>query len=177
MIIVMRGKRNVADYPYEGNIRYTLQRATGVIAFLFILYHVFQMHGWIRAEWWRELIAPWGGARFRPSDALTAAEVLQSSALVQAVYALGVLSCVYHFANGVWTTGITWGVWTSPRAQRLANFLAAGAGIFLAVVGIGALIGMATVDASAPPDPRGGPVAVSSHTPHGLLPTEKGSDR
>ena len=52
MLIVTRGRRNVVDYPYEGNIRYTLQRATGVIAFAFILWHVFQMHGWLRAGWW-----------------------------------------------------------------------------------------------------------------------------
>ena len=30
------------------------------------------------------------------------------------------LSCVFHLANGLWTMGITWGVWTSPAAQRRA---------------------------------------------------------
>ena len=30
MVIVLRGKRNVWNYPYSGNIRYTLQRVTGV---------------------------------------------------------------------------------------------------------------------------------------------------
>ena len=47
MIIVARGKRNVAIYPYRENIRYTLQRWTGVITFAFILWHVFQTRGWI----------------------------------------------------------------------------------------------------------------------------------
>ena len=32
MVIVLRGKRNVWNYPYSGNIRYTLQRVTGVVA-------------------------------------------------------------------------------------------------------------------------------------------------
>jgi succinate dehydrogenase/fumarate reductase cytochrome b subunit len=41
LVIVTRGKRNVVSYPYSDNIRYTLQRATGVIAFAFILWHVF----------------------------------------------------------------------------------------------------------------------------------------
>ena len=45
MLIVTRGKRNVRSYPYRENWRYTLQRGTGVIAFLFILWHVFHMHG------------------------------------------------------------------------------------------------------------------------------------
>ena len=29
-------------------------------------------------------------------------------------------------ANGLWTMGITWGVWTSPAAQRRANYVCGG---------------------------------------------------
>ena len=81
LIIVLRGERNVAWYPYVGNFRYTLQRWTGVIAFVFILYHVFHMHGWFRAEWWHDYVArPLGGAKFNPQDAAaTAAAAIQSS--------------------------------------------------------------------------------------------------
>ncbi len=152
ILIVLRGQRNLADYPYPGNIRYTVQRATGVIAFGFILYHVFHMHGWLRFDWWEEHVArPWGGARFQPEDALSAARAIQASIWVQLVYAIGVLACVYHLANGVWTMGITWGVWTGPNAQRWANVPAVALGLFLAVVGMGALFGMSTVDTARPP--------------------------
>ncbi len=152
MVIVMRGKRNLADYPYTGNIRYTLQRVTGVIAFVFILFHVFHMHGWLRFDWWYEHVArPLGGAQFHPENALSAAKAIQESVWVQVAYAIGVLACVYHFANGLWTMGITWGVWTSPNAQRWANIPAAALGAFLAVVGMGALIGMATADTHQAP--------------------------
>ena len=54
LIIVTRGKRNVWNYPYLENWRYTLQRITGVMAMAFILFHVFQMHGWFRWEWWTD---------------------------------------------------------------------------------------------------------------------------
>ena len=47
LVIVTRGKRNMLSYPYAGNIRYTLQRWTGVIAFAFILWHVFHTRGWL----------------------------------------------------------------------------------------------------------------------------------
>lgn len=147
MIIVMRGKRNVGDYPYVGNVRYTLQRATGVIAMVFILYHVFHMHGWIRAEWWHHDLAPrLGGAKFDPANGLSAAAAIQASVWIQAFYVVGVLASVYHFANGLWTMGITWGVWTSPNAQRWANIPIAALGVFLAVVAMGAMVGMSTVD-------------------------------
>ena len=145
MIIVVRGERNVARYPYVGNVRYTLQRWTGVIAFAFILCHVFHMHGWFRGEWWHEYVArPLGGAKFNPEDAAaTAAAAIQSSALVEAAYVVGVLACIYHFANGLWTMGITWGVWTTPHSQRWANIPVGVAGVLLLVVGLTALFSMA----------------------------------
>ena len=123
LIIVTRGKRDVLQYPYVENIRYTLQRWTGVIAFAFIIWHVFQMQGWFHFAWWTEyVLKPHHGGLFDPRNApATAAAVIQSSRLMLALYVAGVLACVYHLANGVWTAGITWGVWTSPRAQRTAT--------------------------------------------------------
>ena len=158
MLIVCRGKRNLPHYSYVGNVRYTLQRATGVIATLFILWHVFHMHGWFRFEWWVEWVArPLGGAKFDPADAVTAPEVIQSSWIIATLYGIGTLACVYHLANGIWTMGITWGVWTSPRAQRIANIPCMLAGVVLAFVGMAALYGMRTADLNAPPEP-GAPI-------------------
>ena len=143
LVIVCRGKRNVADYPYVGNIRYTLQRWTGVVAFAFILWHVFHMHGWFKfAGWTEHVVRPLGGGKFDPSHAFTAAEAIQAAVWIQVLYGIGVLASVYHFANGLWTMGITWGVWTSPRAQRWANIPCAAIGVFLAIVGLASLVGM-----------------------------------
>jgi len=172
LAIVARGERNVARYAYIGNIRYTLQRWTGVIALVFIMYHVFQMHGWFRWEWWHEHIAlPYGGARFDPKNASpTAAATLQSSPVVMAVYLIGVLSCVYHFANGLWTMGITWGVWTTPRSQRWANYPCAALGVALAVVSLGALYGFETFHpASKSPSAVPAGTAPGSQAPTGVL--------
>jgi len=65
---------------------------------------------------------------------------------VLVLHAVGVLACVYHLANGLWTMGITWGVWTSPNAQRWAGFPCAALGLALAVAGMGALIKMETIE-------------------------------
>jgi succinate dehydrogenase / fumarate reductase cytochrome b subunit len=152
LIIVSRGERNIVSYPYVQNFRYTLQRWTGVIAFAFIMWHVFQMHGWFRWEWWHTHVAlPLGGAKFDPKHAAsTAVATIQGSAVVRVAYVVGVLACVYHLANGVWTMGITWGVWTSPRAQRWANIPCTAFGIVLAIAGIAALWGMQTFPAARP---------------------------
>src|SRR5262249_4792464 len=66
MVIVAGGLPNTHQCPFEANYRYTLQRATGVIAFLFIGLHVFHMHGWFHDSWWVEhIVSPLGGGRFR----------------------------------------------------------------------------------------------------------------
>ena len=51
------------------------------------------------------------------------------SVVVQVFYVIGVLACVYHLCNGLWTMGITWGVWTSPAAQRRATYVCAAFGV------------------------------------------------
>lgn len=158
MLIVMRGKRNVNHYSYLSNFRYSVQRTTGALAMAFIVWHVFHMHGWLRFEWWHEYVAgPLGGARFDPHRAgSTIAAAVQASWLITAIYAAGVLACVYHFANGLWTMGITWGVWSTPKAQRWANAPCALIGLALATVGLAALVGIYRIEpdqcaAHAPP--------------------------
>jgi succinate dehydrogenase cytochrome b subunit len=147
VVIVRTGISNTANYPLPGNIRYTLQRATAWIALFFILYHVFQMHGWFHNHWWLDRVAkPLGGAQFDADAATSSTAVALGSAVVQALYAVGVLSCVYHLANGLWTMGITWGIWTTPAAQRRANYVCAAFGLLLAVVSMGALFGMANAN-------------------------------
>ena len=62
--------------------------------------------------------------------------------MVQVFYVIGVLACVYHLCNGLWTMGITWGVWTSPAAQRRATYVCAAFGLLMMAISMGALFGM-----------------------------------
>lgn len=143
VVIIAGGLPNTGNYPTASNIRYTLQRATGMLAFLFIMWHVFHMHGWIHADWWIDGVAKnLGGAKFRPYNAASTAGMALQGFVVIVAYVIGVLSCVFHLANGIWTMGITWGVWTSPAAQKRANLVCSAFGIGLAVVGLAALQGM-----------------------------------
>jgi succinate dehydrogenase / fumarate reductase cytochrome b subunit len=147
LVIIRGGFSNSGTYGYAANVRYTLQRTTGIIAFLFILYHVFHLHGWFHFEAWKEAVAyPLGGAQFKPYSAASTLASAMQGVVVPVCYAVGVLACVFHFANGIWTMGITWGVWTSPSAQQRAGYACAVLGVGLAFVGMGALTGAVTVD-------------------------------
>ena len=43
--------------------------------------------------------------------------------------------------------GITWGVWTSPNAQKRAGYLIAAGGILLSLIGLSAIAGFTGLDA------------------------------
>jgi succinate dehydrogenase / fumarate reductase, cytochrome b subunit len=138
---------NNATYNYTSNFRYTMQRVTGLIAFAFIAWHVFHMHGWLHAGWWATNVSgPLGGGKFRPYNAASTAGMALQSPLMMVIYVIGVLAAVYHLANGIWTMGITWGVWTTPPAMKRALRVCAAFGVLLALVSLGALYGMGTMD-------------------------------
>lgn len=140
--IVKSGLPNTSKYAYGSNIRYTLQRASGMIAMVFILYHVFHMHGWFHFDWWQAWAEPAGGHQFRPYNATSTAGVALQNPLMILFYAVGIISSVFHLANGLWTMGITWGAWTSPGAQKKALYACGVFGVGLLAVGMSALAGM-----------------------------------
>lgn len=150
VVIIAGGLPNNGTYRYVKNVRYTLQRATGMIAFVFIFAHVFHMHGWFHSQWWLEVIAvPLGGAQFKPYNAASSLGASMNGFVTPLLYAIGILSSVYHLANGIWTMGITWGVWITPPAQRRADIVCAGFGVWLGAVSLIALFGAVGVDEQA----------------------------
>ena len=136
-VIITTGMPNLGSYSYMGNVRYTLQRASGMVAFAFILWHITQLH-WMGA--------PLGGGKFDPHHAASSAAVVLKPVAITLMYAVGVIATVYHFANGLWSLGITWGLWTSPAAMQRANWLSLGVGLGLGAAGLGALGGMRSID-------------------------------
>lgn len=138
--IVTTGQPNSLQYRMVSNRRYTWQRWTGMIAMVFIFVHVFQLHGWFHTEFWLKNVAePLGMAQFRPYNAASTLAVALRGVLWPLFYLVGVLACVFHLANGVWTAGITWGVWVNPKAQQWASHVCTVFGIGLAIVGTSAL--------------------------------------
>jgi succinate dehydrogenase / fumarate reductase cytochrome b subunit len=135
--IISGGLPNVGSYPYGSNIRYTLQRATGMLVAAFILFHLWQMH---------HLGKPLGGGSFNPEHAASSAAIVLSPILMKVIYTVGTLCAVYHLANGIWTFGITWGIWTSEGAQRRAGYLCAVVGVVVATLGMGSIYGMSRIN-------------------------------
>ena len=141
-------KSNVVRYPHMANRRYALQRLTGYIALLFILYHIATL------RWGWSFLVPGGVTWSAEHAASTLALALRGSAdsitiaglAVSLFYFVGVTSAVFHFANGLWTFLITWGITIKPRTQRVAGYVCAVLGLVLTLAGLGALRGFKTFD-------------------------------
>jgi succinate dehydrogenase / fumarate reductase cytochrome b subunit len=136
--IALTASPNAQQYRYGSNVRYTLQRVSGYIVFLFILYHLWHMH-WVGK--------PLAGGKFDPHDAAaTAATAIRASVWIAPVYAVGIIASVFHLANGIWTALITWGITIRPASQRTAGYVCAAFGVILGLIGLGALSGFRTLD-------------------------------
>jgi succinate dehydrogenase / fumarate reductase, cytochrome b subunit len=148
VVIIRGGLPNTGSYNYGSNWRYSLQRASGLIALVFIFAHVFHLHGWFHFPAWLEGVAvPLGGAQFKPYNAAsTLGAAFQKSALIPLLYLAGVLSCVFHLSNGLWSFGIRWGIWTSPAAMRRAGQLCVAFGVGLGVVSVAATFAPRQID-------------------------------
>jgi succinate dehydrogenase / fumarate reductase cytochrome b subunit len=135
--VISGGLPNTASYAYGPNIRYTLQRATAIVVGMFIVFHIWQMH---------HLGRPLGGGKFDAEHAASSAAIVLDPLLMKIIYTVGTLCAVYHLTNGIWTFGITWGIWTSDRAQRRAGYFCAAVGVLVAMFGMGSLYGMSILD-------------------------------
>lgn len=132
--IAKTGRTNSGQYTFTNNRRYSWQRWTGFIALVYLFVHVLHMHGWTHAHVWLNVIRPVGFAQFYPYNAASSLVAAMQGFFWPAFYLVGVMACVYHLANGLWTAGITWGLWISPAAQQRATKLCAVVGILLAVI-------------------------------------------
>jgi len=144
--IALTAQPNVGAYPYMANRRYTLQRVTGYVALIFLIIHLLKFRFAHLIGWGPEFIgskdpyeitrhglmewAPWG--------------IHVPAWLVLGFYLLGLWAACFHFANGIWTFCISWGITVGEKAQQRVGILAAGVGIILFVWGGLSLYAFAT---------------------------------
>jgi len=130
--IAWQGQWNVASYPYGRNWMYALQRITGILLVVYIGIHV-----------WETRIA----AALNPAikhDLFAHMHTIFTSPAYVAFYVVGVACAAFHFANGLWTFLIVWGITVGPRGQRLASFACAGLGVLLFAMGVNSIFGFMT---------------------------------
>jgi succinate dehydrogenase/fumarate reductase cytochrome b subunit (b558 family) len=153
--IALEGRPNVGNYAYRRNRFYAFQRWTSMVLLAFIVYHV-----WTTRFAGHTFVYPATG----PVGAAGTATVGATSELVRAldpghssiyyfmvdklsgnwlvgfVYLLGVASACFHFANGMWTFCISWGITVGAKSQNASRVVFTGLGLTLFGLGAAAVL-------------------------------------
>jgi succinate dehydrogenase / fumarate reductase cytochrome b subunit len=124
--IALDAKHNIGSYGYFRNWMFMLQRITGIITFIFIIWHVWETRAQVAL----------GNAEVNYS----LMEGILSSPFMFWFYVIGVLSTVFHFANGLWSFLVSWGITQSPKSQKVATYLSVIVFLVVGYLGIRTLI-------------------------------------
>jgi succinate dehydrogenase / fumarate reductase cytochrome b subunit len=135
-----RGDSNVSEYPWSGNWLYTSQRWTGIIAFIYILYHTYDLRftgvhlmngGYNNAfsKVWFDFQSPW----------------------MIAFYVIGIVAASWHFAYGLWLFAAKWGLTVGDKARRKFGFVCLGLAVALVGIGIWTITGFVRTPADQVP--------------------------
>ena len=119
-----RGEGNVTEYPWTGNWLYTSQRWTGIIALIYMGYHIYTMrfsgvhlfHGGYVYAFGKvnsELMNPW----------------------IVAFYAVGIIAASWHFAYGIWLFAAKWGITVGQQARRKFGYVCVAIALAFMLVG------------------------------------------
>lgn len=144
--IAMTAKHNVVQYPYMENRRFFMQRMTGYIAFVFVIIHLAKFRF---AHWF-------GGIPFLDPSIPDKFEITRRglmswhafgtvvpAAVTLTLYVVGLAAAVYHFANGIFTFCITWGITVGEKAQKRMSLVSLFVGVVLFAWGVSSLVAFA----------------------------------
>lgn len=132
IFITFEAKPNTGSYPYARNWMYFLQRVTGGILFVFILFHVLNFRFGMVPGLNTTSVA------HNPEMSFQIVQAEFAKTWVFAIYTIGIASTVFHFANGLWLFLVDWGLAIGERAQRAAAYACLAIGAALFAVGINA---------------------------------------
>lgn len=163
-VLTARGSFNTGDYPYERNFMYLMQRVSAVIITIFLVVHVLELRFGVNMmprppeavvkvstndtthrysviiERYQEGVVNEAGTGTRVEHrdywAHTAEYFRNMPQWGIWLYILGVVSTAFHFGNGLFLAGITWGIWIRRESQTTA---------FLACMGLACAVGIAGV--------------------------------
>lgn len=137
IVLIARPRYNIRRYPFSRNWNYTLQRVTGIVALVFIIYHAttvslqLQLGRLTAADMYELLVnrlsttsggVPW----------------------IAVGYLIGLAACSFHLANGLWTFCYRWGLTRTRSARDRAGWAFALVGVASFVFGANTVLHFAT---------------------------------
>ncbi len=135
--LALASKPNVGRYTYSRNWMYTLQRVTGLLAFAYICFHLYEY-------WFQKVVGKLAPDQFYSALCHNMSSAIGPVPVVALVYILGIAACVFHFANGLWGFCFSWGITVTRRSQRMAATAFGILGLVLFALGANTVIYFST---------------------------------
>ncbi|MEF2968535.1 succinate dehydrogenase cytochrome b558 subunit [Paenibacillus sp. M1] len=111
MYIAFQAKPNNTRFRNERNLRYLLQRITGVLVFAFVIWHLYETR--LQVALGNVSHEELGGVMHN----------IVTNPVSFTLYLIGVVAAAFHFANGFWSFLVSWGITVGPRAQRVSSYI------------------------------------------------------
>lgn len=123
--IAFEARHNVKRYGFFRNWMFLFQRITGIIALIFIVWHVWQT---------RVQVALGTELNYQ----------LMESILTQPFYfwfyIISIIAIVFHLSNGLWGFLVSWGIAQSPRSQQIITYATVIVFVVVSYIGIRTII-------------------------------------
>ncbi|PKR79225.1 succinate dehydrogenase [Halalkalibacillus sediminis] len=124
--IAFTAQPNAKRFGFFRNWMFMFQRITGIITLIFIVWHV-----------WETRLA---NAIFGTPVNFDMMATILSSPFMFWFYIIGVISTVFHFANGLWSFAVTWGITVTPKSQRVMTYVSLGVFVIFTYMGIASIL-------------------------------------
>ncbi|WP_332689646.1 succinate dehydrogenase cytochrome b558 subunit [Halalkalibacter lacteus] len=131
LYIAFQARNNTSRYGFFRNWMFVLQRISGVVLLIFIAWHV-----------WETRIA----AAFGAEVSYDMMADIFSNPFMIAFYIVGVVAATFHFANGLWSFAVSWGITVTPRSQQIATYVTIAVFFVLTFIGIRAILAFVNPD-------------------------------
>lgn len=128
LYVAFQSNNNVNRYGYFRNLLFTLQRITGVITLIFIVWHVFETR-----------IQIFLGNTTHEELGVLMHDIF-TNPLWFTLYLIGIICAVFHFSNGMWSFLVSWGITVGPRAQRISTYVWLGVFVVMSAMFIATMI-------------------------------------
>lgn len=122
--IAFTAKNNLGKFSYFRNWMFMLQRLSGIITLIFLVWHI----------WQTRVQAAFG----ETVDFDMMAEIFSNPFMI-GFYIVGIISAIFHFANGLWSFAVSWGLTVSPKSQRIMTYVTLIIFVLLSYIGISAV--------------------------------------
>ncbi|RAL26767.1 succinate dehydrogenase cytochrome b558 subunit [Thermoflavimicrobium daqui] len=132
LYIAFQAKPNTNQFGTFRNYMFVLQRITGVITLIFVVWHVWDTR--IRVVGLSE-----HSLDVAKNMAIEQALRLQSPVFLT-IFIIGIIAAVFHFCNGMWSFLVSWGITVGPRAQKVSTYVWMVAFVLISFVGIKAAL-------------------------------------